>query len=92
MSNSPCTIDMMPTLMTVAAAAKYLGCHEETVRRAIRDKRLECYRPQRRCMISIEQLKKFLDSSQCRARQTEHHGSNGAEEVVRPPRIDPPLM
>ncbi len=77
MSESPNALPHMPDLMTVARAAKYLGFHAETVRRAIRDERLEYYKPGRHYKISIEQLKKYLESSLCPARATHSQGLNG---------------
>lgn len=53
----------LPQLMTLDAAAAQLGCSTEHLRRAIRAKRLACYRYARRTMITPEHLAAFVEST-----------------------------
>jgi excisionase family DNA binding protein len=56
-----------PRLMTVARVAAQLDCHPETIRRAIREGRLACYRMRGCTRISPEHLQAYLDAFECRA-------------------------
>jgi excisionase family DNA binding protein len=68
-----------PRIYTTATAAAALGYHVETVRRAIREGRLACYRPGRAARISEEHLQAWLKASECPARDPQDQSSNGTE-------------
>lgn len=57
-----------PILMTVSRAAASLGCHPETLRRAIRRGTLACYRFGGCTRISPEHLQAYLENALCPAR------------------------
>jgi excisionase family DNA binding protein len=65
--NSMTSDTPLPRLMTIDDAAEALHCHPETLRRAIRQKRLSCYRIGGLYRLSAEQLKTYLESAQCLA-------------------------
>jgi excisionase family DNA binding protein len=68
-----------PTLMTAARAAEILGCHPETIRRAIRSERLSCYRFGGCTRISPEHLQSYLDAALCPARDQTDLSSSPTE-------------
>jgi excisionase family DNA binding protein len=69
--------------MTIAAVAVELGCHPETVRRAIRSGHLACYRMGGITRVSSEQLATYLDRCLRPARATEDEHSANTEEALR---------
>ena len=69
-----------PHLLTVIRAARSLGCHPETLRRAIRRGDLSCYKFGGCIRLSPEQLQAYLDSALCLARGPKNHNSNNTEE------------
>jgi excisionase family DNA binding protein len=68
--------EFRPALMTVNGAAEQIGCHPETIRRAIRTGRLACYRMRGCTRIAPEHLQAYLDASLCPARDQQDHDSN----------------
>ncbi len=66
-------------LLTVAAAAEFLGCHPETLRRAIRARRLPCYRFGGCTRISSGQLRAYLEDALCPVRDRKDPSSSGTE-------------
>lgn len=54
--------------MTVARAAESIGCNPETIRRAIRNGNLSCYRFGTSIRVSAEHLQTYLDNALCPAR------------------------
>lgn len=68
----------IPRLLTAAAAATQLGCHPETIRRAIRAGALACYRLGGCTRIAPEQLAAYLERHRCPARDPQDPSSNSA--------------
>ena len=58
---------MAETLLTVEDVAARLGTHPETIRRAIRSKRLTCYRLNGCIRIAPDHLNSYLEASLCPA-------------------------
>ena len=70
---------MADPLLTVEAAAQHLGCHPETIRRAIRTRKLACYRLSGCIRIAPDHLTAYLESNLCPAQgQTAPRSSNTA--------------
>jgi excisionase family DNA binding protein len=65
-----------PPMMTVAQAAQRLGCNPETLRRAIRQGRLACYRFGGCTRLSEEHLRAYLDSALRPARDPKPTGAD----------------
>ncbi|GEN63188.1 hypothetical protein AOE01nite_14120 [Acetobacter oeni] len=61
--------DAITPLLTVSRAASILGCHVETVRRAIRSGRLAAFRMRGCTRISQADLKAYLDTYHCPAHE-----------------------
>ncbi|MDL2172425.1 MULTISPECIES: helix-turn-helix domain-containing protein [Asaia] len=66
----------MPRLLTVNAAASIVGYHPETLRKAIREGRLEAYRRPRGTRIEPDALKAYMDLYLCPASDQTDHFSN----------------
>lgn len=72
---------ILPRLMTVAAAAEELGCSAEHLHRAIRARRLACYRLGRLIRVTPEQIAAYVESSLCPAQDPRGHVSTaGADD------------
>ncbi len=69
-----------PRLMTIIRAAQSLGCHPETLRRAVRSGTLSCYRFGGCTRISPDQLQAYLESALCLAHDTKALNSSNAED------------
>ena len=67
-------------LLTVTRAAHSLGCHPETLRRAIRRGDLSCYKFGGCIRVSPEQLQAYLDTALCPARGPKNPNSNNTGE------------
>ncbi len=65
-----------PRLQTVTQAARSLGCHPETLRRAIRRGELSCYKFGGCIRLSPEQLQAYLDTALCPARGPKNPSSS----------------
>lgn len=71
---------LAPALLTVEAAAHQLGVHPETVRRAIRSKKLACYRFAGCIRVSPDHLTAYLETHLCPAQGQTVPSSTGAVE------------
>lgn len=67
---------MLPRYMTVAKAASIADLHIDTVRKAIRQGKLEAYRRPRATRVTPEALKAYMDLYLCPARDQNDHSSN----------------
>jgi excisionase family DNA binding protein len=69
------------SLLTVIQAARTLGCHPETIRRAIRRGDLSCYKFGGCIRLSLEQLQAYLDTALCpaRGRKSPNSSSTGKD-------------
>ncbi len=65
MAESP--LSTIPRMLTIARAAEQMECDPETLRRAIRKKKLGCYRFGGCIRISPAQLQAFLETALCPA-------------------------
>lgn len=66
-------------LQTVTQAARSLGCHPETLRRAIRRGELSCYKFGGCIRLSPDQLQAYLDTALCPARGPKSLNSSNTE-------------
>jgi excisionase family DNA binding protein len=66
-------------LLTTGEAAASLGCHPETLRRAIRNGTLTCYRFGGCVRLSPDHLKAFMDKALCPARDPNEQSLNDTE-------------
>lgn len=51
----------MEPLLDVPAAAKLLSVDDETVRRLVRDKKLQAYKVRREYRFSLDQIREYLE-------------------------------
>ncbi|WP_390614214.1 helix-turn-helix domain-containing protein [Gluconacetobacter diazotrophicus] len=65
--------------MTVAAAASIAGLHIDTLRKAIREGRLEAYRRPRATRVTPEALRAYMDLYLCPAKDQIGHFWNSIE-------------
>lgn len=70
----------MPRLLTVRAAASIVGYHPETIRKAIREGRLEAYRRPRATRIEPNALRTYMELYLCPAKDPIDHFSNYTAE------------
>ncbi len=59
----------LPKLFTVEFVAEQFNVHPETIRRAIRSRRMGCYRLGGCIRVSTEQLAEYLGSILCSSRE-----------------------
>jgi excisionase family DNA binding protein len=78
----------LPRLMTIDDAAEALRCHPETLRRAIRRKKLSCYRFGGLYRLSAEHLQAYLESAQCLASSPPNAAESGAPASGMEPALE----
>jgi excisionase family DNA binding protein len=75
-------MNSQPTkLMTPTEVATELGCHPETIRRALRRGDLACFRMRGVTRIAPEHLNAYLETSLCPVSRMNSLTSNGDAEV-----------
>lgn len=72
-------MDGITPLMTIAEAAALLKVHPETIRRAVRNGKLEAYRRPGMTRISVPALQAYLD--RCKSPVTDSAGSEERRSV-----------